>query len=205
MIELNTLLQLFQTLGLAGTVIVVLLAIWFYMTRAGYSSSKADADQQAVVSQIALTWQTRGTQLEDDRYRSLKQNYKLLMRVQLLEAQLMRLPVVEAEVFRLKEELKKTQQERDDLKVALREKELAEAQLIGRIQALEEHIAKLEKQIRSLTGENIPYIDDELDIDRTAQLYHTGQITGAGRDRGTDSDTDDGSDGDTRDGRGESG
>lgn len=195
MIELNVFIQFIQAVGISGFVVVTLLAIWFYRERGGYASSKADADQQAVVSKIALTWQERGAQLEDERYHSLKQNYKLLMRVQLLEAQLMRLPVVEAEVFRLKKELAQTRQERDDLKEALREKEIAEAKLLGRIEALEAHIIKLEAMIRSLTNEtDIPHIDDELDIDRTNPLYHTGQLR-SGRDGRADGDTDDGNGG----------
>ena len=194
MIELNVLGQLIQSIGLAGTVILVLLGIWFYRERGGYSSSQADAGQQAAVTQMALAAQERAIQLEDHRYRNLKQNTKLLMRVQQLEVNLMRLPVVEAEVVQLKKELHRTRQERDDALLALSEEQVHNARLIGRIDALEKHILKLERKLRRLESyerDKMELLDDDFDYDSTDVLHTYRDLSAGGGDAGAGDNGDD--------------
>lgn len=198
MIELNVFLQFIQSVGVAAAIVAILAGIWFYMTRGGYVSSKADADTQSTMTRLALMDRERSIALEDHRYRNLKQSTKLMLRIQSLEVSVREVPGLRTEVKELREKLERAIEERDE---ALREN----ARLEGRIEVLEQHIKKLEDELRRLRGH---VTDDETaveeDIDRTNPLIEYRHIRGRGTGRPTrgnrGDDDDSGDDGDERDG-----
>jgi hypothetical protein len=190
MVELSGLIQLIQTVGVGAFIAVMVALIWFYMTRSGYVSSSADANQQTTITKMALATYERNVRLEDTRIREQRQSMRLLMRLQRLEAELARLPKLEADMSRLRKELKETQRERDEAVEQLTLERLENAKLVGRIEALEKHIDKLESQIRRLQR----YETEKLDVldDSGIDVRHVhDDIMGAGGDGGTGGDSGD--------------
>lgn len=190
------LIALIETYGPLWVTVLGIVLIVIYVSRSGFMSARAGADQQTVVTKMALAAQERSIKLEDSRYAAMVRSSKLLMRVQQLEFQVQRLPSVEAEVQRLKEELRRALQERDDAMEALQEELIEKAKLMGRVEVLEKHILKLEAKIERMQNyerDKIEYLED-LDVDRTHPLVEFRDIAGrrTGDDTGADEQSGDG-------------
>jgi len=150
MVDIVTLVQ---SIGVWSTLALGVMGLLYLLARANLAGAKADSHQQEVVTQMALIAQERAIKLEEARYLALVKTNQLTVRVQRLETELQRLPQVEAEVQRLKKALDIVMKERDAALVELQSERLRNAELMGRIAALEQQIIKLEEQLRRLTDE----------------------------------------------------